>query len=446
VAVKARVIHNYSFPFFYRNYFRGDPLSTTKEDVKVFTTQVTDSYSHPAFLANRKLIRSIERGNTLKYASDEVKIATLRRLRNRDLGGMFYTVKKHSTLSSPMIDVSNVPITASKTFDLNGRFLPQGVYSLVGNESLFATSPVKASVMETLRVLGTTAINRTIPTAPEASLALTLGELYGEGLPSLVGSVLLRAKSIPSLLKGSGSEYLNVQFGWKPFVSDLKGLCDVVSKSGKILEQYEKGAGRPIGRRYEFPVERSTTVTESSTALYPPIDSTSFSSSVLGTRTVTTEVVNRYWFEGTYNYRLPSASSAASKVKLYASEADKLLGLRVTPEVLWNLAPWSWLSDWFLNYGTLISNFSNLNTDNCMLRRGYIMGHLWTRKTYSHPGSTLRGYGPTGTISQTFITETKARRRASPYGFGVTFQSFTPRQIAILAALGISRDWRWGLD
>lgn len=124
---------------------------------------------------------------------------------------------------------------------------------------------------------------------------------------------------------------------------------------------------------------------------------------------------------------------------LYASEAEKLLGLQVTPEVLWNLAPWSWLSDWFFNVGSLMTNFSALGKDNVVMRRGYMMGHDMTTVTYSNPGVSLYQSLPSGPISQSFTAETKARRRAHPYGFGVTHSQLTAKQAAILAALGISR-------
>jgi len=78
-------------------------------------------------------------------------------------------------------------------------------------------------------------------------------------------------------------------------------------------------------------------------------------------------------------------------------------------------------------------------SDGLVMKYGYIMEHTLVRDTYYF-------WGPTGYKSRnvhpmpiTFVTETKVRRRATPYGFGLTFGGFTTLQKSILAALGISR-------
>jgi len=416
--------------------------------VRVQGHQVTETHSHPQFFKNRRLIKGIERGKNLVHVTPSERARLLRILKNLDYGGMFWTVRRSASEQTRYVSVPRTRISNVKDFAFQGKFLPgSGFDDLSWKSAKWPASPEKAAELNQLLVKGTTAINRTIPTSPEYSLATALGELYSDGLPSLVGSTLFRAKSLRKRLKDVGGEYLNVEFGWKPLVSDLKSLASTVRKAQKLIDQYENGSGRPIGRHYEFPEERSTTQsTVANIALYPPIDSTAFSSSVLAPQTTVTEEFRRYWFEATYTYHLPAVSSSADKMRLYAVEAEKLLGLRVTPEVLWNLAPWSWLSDWFVNYGDLISNLTNLSKDGCMLRRGYIMCTTYTKSTISHPGSVLRGWGPTGPSIITLETKAKMRRRASPWGFGVTFEGFSPRQIAILSALGLSRDAKWGTE
>jgi hypothetical protein len=77
-----------------------------------------------------------------------------------------------------------------------------------------------------------------------------------------------------------------------------------------------------------------------------------------------------------------------------------------------------------------------------VMRRGYIMCSTREKHTYTHPGINIVNYGPTGALVESFQTTSKMRLRASPYGFGLTFDGFSPRQLAILAALGITQ----GLD
>jgi hypothetical protein len=275
------------------------------------------------------------------------------------------------------------------------------------------------------------------------SLATALGELYNDGLPSLVGSTIYRTKSFAKKGKALGGEYLNVEFGWKPLVSDLKSLCKVIVQAREKLAVYEKNRGRYLGRHFEFPPEITTVETTlTSSPPYPPLHSGFYSGSSSRPRYRTRETRRDTWFTGGYEYYLPPVSDSREALIRYSSLAEKLLGLQLTPEVLWNLAPWSWLSDWFSNFGNVLSATSNLSKDNCVLRHGYIMSTVRTRDVYVHPGVILKQQGSTGVISQTFETTSKARRRATPYGFGVTWTGFSPRQIAILAALGISRDWR----
>jgi hypothetical protein len=79
-----------------------------------------------------------------------------------------------------------------------------------------------------------------------------------------------------------------------------------------------------------------------------------------------------------------------------------------------------------------------LSNDSLVLRWGYIMCHYTCRDTYLLDGVAVKG-STGGPRSQTFVTDVKTRYRATPYGFGLDIASFSPRQWAILGALGISR-------
>jgi hypothetical protein len=46
------------------------------------------------------------------------------------------------------------------------------------------------------------------------------------------------------------------------------------------------------------------------------------------------------------------------------------------------------------------------------------------------------------TSSVQFVVETKQRRRANPYGFGISFEALSATQKAILGALGLSKGLR----
>jgi hypothetical protein len=103
------------------------------------------------------------------------------------------------------------------------------------------------------------------------------------------------------------------------------------------------------------------------------------------------------------------------------------------------LQPWSWLADWFVNMGSLATNVTALSNDELMIHRAYCMRTLSTKVTYELNGIVTKSHGPLGTLKQSFETETKLRVKASPYGFGLTFEDFSPKQMAILASLGLTR-------
>nr|UJQ85223.1 MAG: hypothetical protein 1 [Leviviridae sp.] len=290
--------------------------------------------------------------------------------------------------------------------------------------------------------LGTTAIARVTPSNPNAGLSVALGELRKDGLPSMLGSSLLRDKLRD--YRALGSEYLNVEFGWKPFISDLMKFVDSVQRSEQIIDQYRRDSGRTVKRRYAFPDKTETVVTtKTGSPLLPTLSVSLFTGpGVLGTLTTTTTITQRVWFEGAFTYHIPMGSDPVSTVKRCAMEARKLYGLSLTPDVVWNLAPWTWAADWFGNFGDILTNVSNAINDGSTLRYGYVMSHTSHVSEFSHSSTQYKYYGKaidTGDLVIRRNYSVKMRRPATPFGFGLSWDGLTTRQQGIIAALGISR-------
>jgi hypothetical protein len=298
---------------------------------------------------------------------------------------------------------------------------------------------------------GVAAVRATIPTHPAANVAVALTETYRDGIPALIGSAFWKEKTIKArkaARKGSvasAEEYLNYQFGWIPLVADVKAVMGAVHGSSRILKQFHRDSGRNVRRRYNFPTEVKTQHRVLTGSFYQPNGSTYWSTflSALGSplhQTKTTTV--KRWFSGAYTYAAPPGNSFADRVVSHGQSAQRLLGLEITPEVLWNTAPWSWLADWKLNIGSNISNFTRLTSDGLVMRYGYLMTEtIVTNELYLEPNPNTK-VGVSGSVpgcSATFTTVTKDRVQASPYGFGLNPSSFTGRQWAILSALGMTR-------
>lgn len=305
------------------------------------------------------------------------------------------------------------------------------------NSSLYPAVP--GDLSERMRQRGTTAIARTIPTNPVANAAQFLGELR-EGLPAVPGSRSFKRRDVSS----PGDEYLNLEFGLKPFMSDLQKFAEAARTSDEVIKQLKRDSGRLIRRRYDFPVEETVSepVVESTQWYGAPglrLAAPNAYSQYPGKLTRIRTETYRYWFSGAYTYLYIDGDRAVDKMGAAAQRFAKLWGLRISPELLWELTPWSWAADWVGNTGEVIHNLSAFSNDNLVLRWGYIMCHYTCRDTYLAEGVSLKG-NASGPLSQTFVTDVKKRLKATPYGFGLDPDvDFSARQWAILGALGISR-------
>lgn len=286
-----------------------------------------------------------------------------------------------------------------------------------------------------LAAYGTTAIARCVPTNPISGISNFVGELRRDGIPAIVGAGLLRSRLKD--YRSYGSEYLNVEFGWKPFLSDLQKFATVAQDSEMILKRYESDSGRNIRRRFSFDSITETTSTTAEGQATPPLNGWLYDDFV-GEKTTIDTTTRKKWFSGCFTYYLALGNTAYDKLARCAQEAEKLLGVEPTPEVLWNLAPWTWAADWVTNIGDIATNVSAFSSDGLVMRYGYIMEHSIRSVDHTLTGIKLSSEGSPLTLKQTFATEAKVRYGATPYGFGLDIAGFTPRQMAITAALGIS--------
>lgn len=311
---------------------------------------------------------------------------------------------------------------------------------------IFAIDPrtvvIPTPSLRSLAGIGTTAIARCKPTNNVANLATGFAEIYRDGLPKLMGASFWKGKT--SRAHSAGGEYLNSEFGWKPLVSDIRDASYAAANAHKILESYERNSGKMVRRRYEYPVEM-TEVTESvgesdgfsfATQLTAMIDA----SKPKPVLYKTTRFYRRTWFSGAFTYHLPIGYNSRNRIVSAAAKAGPLLGIELTPEVVWNAAPWTWALDWCSNAGDVISNLSDWTVDGLVMKYGYMMEHSVSSITYTLAGPCR--YKPYGTLFAAPVIswfETKRRVKATPFGFETTWNALSARQLAITAALGITR-------
>lgn len=396
--------------------------------------QTTTSENHPEFF---KVMRHRNRHLIKKMNSKTFDFW----LKNKggDTGGPFHTQKHEYWTSHPEL-VHLYASSGNNRFEFHG---PMTAFAhSVGPTSV--TWPVASAFDEnSLRAAGATAISLVAPLNPQVSIATSLGELKNDGLPSLPGLALFQAAyRRERLISSLGSEFLNVMFGWKPTIADAQKLAETVRKSSDIIAQLKRDSGRPIRRHFDFPVvtsETSSQIGGTTNLSTSPSIRPDFWSSMSGIKTKTIYKETRIWFDGCFSYLLDPGDNAVERAIYHARIAQALYGVNpISPEVLWELTPYSWAVDWFTNTGDVIKNLSNWATSGQTLRWGYVMREERITHTYTLSGPTLKGRAPVPFI-QKFTVIDKRRIKASPFGFQLEWDGFSNSQKAILAALGISR-------
>jgi len=148
----------------------------------------------------------------------------------------------------------------------------------------------------------------------------------------------------------------------------------------------------------------------------------------------------RTWFSGAYVYHLPVGNDVLGRLERYAALADHLLGVSLNASTIWELAPWSWMADWWGDIGAVMSNSSAVSSNGLVMKYGYLMRQTDEFNRFVIPeGLMFKRKISTGPVSSTFTRVTKERRKATPYGFGVDLKTLSPFQWSILGALGLTR-------
>lgn len=355
-----------------------------------------------------------------------------------DRGHEFDTVKRTMKLSHPHVVLNYTG--AGGGFPLATYEGPLVFYPTSHVGDYFASAPDLD-----VGYYGPTAIARARPAQSQMDLAVSLAELYREGFPHGYTD-LETLKAQTTAARASSGKYLEYQFGWTPLISDVRKAAHILRNYRALLEQFHRDAGKPIRRKVFFPAVVSSDAWTGNYTLNTGVDvpPTSYSDMMIGgeyagpgTETIRTQ--QSVWFSGAFSYVNSGVNHGfLNRLRGLDEDFQYLIGHRITPEVLWNLAPWSWLADWKANIGDNISNASHLGSDGLVMRYGYLMCETITDHTYVLTGPRYKN-GISGPYTMTFTTVRKQRVKATPFGFGLSPSGFNLKQWSILGALGISK-------
>jgi hypothetical protein len=297
---------------------------------------------------------------------------------------------------------------------------------------------------------GAAARNKFKPKLNSANLGQTIGE-FRQLVPMLNKS----ARGFHELWKSMGGHgtdfgprvvadhFINHQFGWLPFVRDIVDSYDTYQNTAKKLRQLQRDNGKWIHRGGTVSTESNNspvTTTENLAGFVFPALPTAFyrkDSETGGKRvssmTYTTDFT-RTWFEGRFRYYVPSLMKDNDNYYKVINRIH-MYGARISPSLLWKITPWTWLADWGSTAGDIVSNAED-NLFGLACKYSCIMRHT---SRHAVNNSTIRLKN--GDVGCVWYQEVDVKRRHGgyPYGFGLGWEAYNPSQIAVLAALGITR-------
>lgn len=244
---------------------------------------------------------------------------------------------------------------------------------------------------------------------------------------------------------GVADNFLNHQFGWVPFLSDVGGAIQTYQKSNDIIARLTRNNGRGIRRRVT--VENVTSTTTVATGTGSLFTGTTFPQMFYQPPNVAWEptwevsdtVTRRVEGIGKFRYYLPEFDAGRPDYDSAMNTAKRHLdiyGVRINPSNLYQIVPWSWAADWVSNVGHYVHKFSDEFGDNLAAEYFYTTFYQDTVRTYTN---IHRFHDRTVVLTASKRVLVKKRVEGdSPFGVSLSWANLSPRQIAIAGALGIS--------
>lgn len=290
---------------------------------------------------------------------------------------------------------------------------------------------------------GARAWNMYKPGKAAAQFGVSLGEL--RDLPRMLRST---AETFHYMWKNMGGSsrsfgpkkvadaWLNTQFGWLPFLSDIRKFIKLQGTMESRIARLrrENGKWRRRGGVVDTVLDSDVVDENDHVSAHLPVLLTSMypkGTGQMGNYTVTRELTSTAWFKAAFRYYIPDIGT----VEWERKAKRRLYGLYVSPSLVWNLLPWSWLVDWCTDASEVLKSLDDNLAENLAAKYAYVMRTTEQRIVVKSRHELVQP------LDHTWVSlmSRKTRARAHAFGFGSSPDNFTGRQWSILSALGISR-------
>jgi hypothetical protein len=277
--------------------------------------------------------------------------------------------------------------------------------------------PHQLDVEPSMTLLATKLVNQTNPSRPEVSLPSFIGEL--KDVPGLLKSL---GKS--SLSKVAGTN-LNYQFGIAPLVGDLFKLIDVQGAAAKRSK--ELTALRSSGLRRKRILHRGSVVGVDQGFTLNHVD---YYVSSVRTLTLSKTYTGfcRWVPDGTTD--LPATDDDMRSLAMKTVLGWSLRDLHADA---WELFPWSWLADWYGNFGEFLGATRNsvgaTPLDICIMTESLFDDYFAVKQNVGHGKYCTDLH---------IVAKQKTRTPAS-IGLAAQLPFLSARKLSILGSLAVLR-------
>jgi hypothetical protein len=252
--------------------------------------------------------------------------------------------------------------------------------------------------------------------------------------------------------RNAADHFLNHNFGWVPFISDLKDIIQTYLNSRDLLARSVRDNGRWKRRERVLETKENDSLLNRfyGGAMLP--GSGNFRMDALcdlrtfdgipcrGITDIRLHETTTTWACGSFKFYRPEFDDNLIGFESELMNVQRLLtlyGVRINPTTLWKITPWTWLIDWFTHFGDFISHWDEWLNDGILSKYLYVM-----QEVRRHVIKTATLFLYSGAISHSWQRSLVTKRREaadSPYGFNRPWSSLTPKQWAIIGAIGIGR-------
>lgn len=347
----------------------------------------------------------------------------------------------------------------------DGGFLPPGDWPFFADTDMNQRRDLLSPSLPDMGRLDTPAWDKTKPKLEQGGLFVAIAEL--KDIPKMFQTTAKaykeawelshalfaprNAKTARQLFmapKKAANHFLNHNFGWVPFVKDLSDFLSNLRDFREKIGILSQNNGKWIRRRS---ILENVFIDE----VVPGWSGTG----IHNVYPLNTQPANDTWV-GTpkweYRHKYQLYSTAVGSFRYYVPYFDvyspewgglgsvrrqlMLHGLRVSPSNIYKAVPWSWLVDWLTPVGHDLQALQDAAFDNLVAKYLYSTTHVVHQLEFKQYVPFNSASGGPRTLTWTRTSSSKQRKGIdSPFGFGLSWDNLSPKQIAILVALGITR-------